>query len=379
MKTNDKHEAASRIAPWGLSLVGVLVTALICTDVSRAQSNAALASTPAAKPGAALASAISAPAVKAPTPPAAKPSSQGPHDGIAVHGYWIIDVRNPDGKLAKHMEFENQLCTTFVDPTSGGTVPGGDSTLAAMLSGSRAPGAWSIVFGTPELAQLPGGGPGGGGFGAGPNCAFNAEFFLSQSGVQGGSAVLGTITYSLTGAPPPAQVAPFAFGCSGNCFPTLNVSSPPNISLSGQFTVPPGNPVSISAVGTDLFTCLGTNDTQVTNPFGNGTPAGPETCQNAGNAYGQNAGQAVGAVPHFACNAQIVSAFQSGPTVFAYQIEECFPGLPTTIVIPTYQVAGQYGRSPFSGVVLTGTGGVPGPFQVSAGQTVAVTWTLSFQ
>ena len=30
-------------------------------------------------------------------------------DGIAVHGHWTIDVRNPDGKLASHHEFENAL------------------------------------------------------------------------------------------------------------------------------------------------------------------------------------------------------------------------------------------------------------------------------
>jgi hypothetical protein len=30
-------------------------------------------------------------------------------EGIGVHGYWIIDVRNPDGTLASHTEFENEL------------------------------------------------------------------------------------------------------------------------------------------------------------------------------------------------------------------------------------------------------------------------------
>jgi len=30
-------------------------------------------------------------------------------DGIQVSGYWKIDVRNPDGKLVKHVEFENSL------------------------------------------------------------------------------------------------------------------------------------------------------------------------------------------------------------------------------------------------------------------------------
>jgi len=30
-------------------------------------------------------------------------------EGIKVHGHWIIDVRNPDGSLAQHRDFENSL------------------------------------------------------------------------------------------------------------------------------------------------------------------------------------------------------------------------------------------------------------------------------
>jgi hypothetical protein len=41
---------------------------------------------------------------KAATAPA-KPGGEG----IKVHGHWIIDVRNPDGSLAQHRDFENSL------------------------------------------------------------------------------------------------------------------------------------------------------------------------------------------------------------------------------------------------------------------------------
>jgi len=46
-----------------------------------------------------------------PAPAAAHRESNGRlgGDGIAVHGHWTIDVRNPDGKLASHHEFENAL------------------------------------------------------------------------------------------------------------------------------------------------------------------------------------------------------------------------------------------------------------------------------
>src|SRR5437879_3747133 len=31
----------------------------------------------------------------------------GPQEGIQVHGAWTIDVREPDGTLVEHREFEN--------------------------------------------------------------------------------------------------------------------------------------------------------------------------------------------------------------------------------------------------------------------------------
>ena len=47
--------------------------------------------------------------------------AQGPQEGIKVHGHWVIDVRNPDGTLASHAEFENAL------------MPSGAETLARIL------------------------------------------------------------------------------------------------------------------------------------------------------------------------------------------------------------------------------------------------------
>jgi hypothetical protein len=35
--------------------------------------------------------------------------ARGPHEGIQVHGYWTIEVRNPDGSVTAHREFENAL------------------------------------------------------------------------------------------------------------------------------------------------------------------------------------------------------------------------------------------------------------------------------
>jgi len=63
-----------------------------------------------------------------------KPAKSG-QEGIKVHGHWVIDVRNPDGSLAQHREFENSL-------TLNGTY-----VLAALLSGSAVPGNWAVLLG----------------------------------------------------------------------------------------------------------------------------------------------------------------------------------------------------------------------------------------
>jgi hypothetical protein len=41
--------------------------------------------------------------------PKATKKDDASHQGITVHGHWIIDVRNPDGTLAEHRDFENSL------------------------------------------------------------------------------------------------------------------------------------------------------------------------------------------------------------------------------------------------------------------------------
>lgn len=59
-----------------------------------------------------------------------------PARGIKVHGYWNIDVKNPDGTLADHREFENALVTPY----------GGDAMLSQLLLGSLVPGDFSVII-----------------------------------------------------------------------------------------------------------------------------------------------------------------------------------------------------------------------------------------
>jgi hypothetical protein len=70
-------------------------------------------------PGSPIPSGVPKPAVAHdPAAPASPDSSKGAlaeqgqsgtHQGVSLHGHWVIDVRNPDGTLAQHRDFENSL------------------------------------------------------------------------------------------------------------------------------------------------------------------------------------------------------------------------------------------------------------------------------
>jgi hypothetical protein len=56
-----------------------------------------------------------------------------PRGSIKVSGYWLIDVRNADGSLASHTEFENALA-----PTTGGAL------LSKLLTGTMT-ASWLLI------------------------------------------------------------------------------------------------------------------------------------------------------------------------------------------------------------------------------------------
>ena len=61
-----------------------------------------------------------------------KPSRDGSREGIKVHGHWTIEVRNPDGTVVTHREFENSL------------LPGGAAYLAGCMVNGCAQTTWKI-------------------------------------------------------------------------------------------------------------------------------------------------------------------------------------------------------------------------------------------
>jgi hypothetical protein len=97
--------------------VACAVGALFCLPAVSAQAQQSTSAThqsaPAARPAAASQSAPEMhglPAANA----SGKTAPKAVVQGIKVNGYWKIDVRNPDGSLVKHVEFENALTANAI-------------------------------------------------------------------------------------------------------------------------------------------------------------------------------------------------------------------------------------------------------------------------
>lgn len=154
---NDRN--IRRVAKKNLSLAGMVSLALIFAGTTCAQSKPVQTETASARSGEAAPE--TSPAAKSTIAgssaqvgtekttqavaqsPSAKPRSpKGEREGIAVHGHWTIEVRDPDGKVVSHTEFENSYV-------------GGSGVLPAMLSRSATFGEWGIVLGNSTPSQSP--------------------------------------------------------------------------------------------------------------------------------------------------------------------------------------------------------------------------------
>jgi hypothetical protein len=73
-----------------------------------------------------------------------KPSGDGSHEGIKVHGHWTIEVRNPDGTLVTHREFENSLAQG---------ANSGSQLLAEILNRQVTVNFWAVVLTTTGICN----------------------------------------------------------------------------------------------------------------------------------------------------------------------------------------------------------------------------------
>lgn len=106
-----------RMSGWALAVIFCFGLAVFCATPDWPQTVPL-----AAKSSAKMAAAAPALHVK---------SNGGNHESITVHGWWTIEVKNADGTLAAHREFENSLAN-------------GATLLGSFLAGTETPGPWSV-------------------------------------------------------------------------------------------------------------------------------------------------------------------------------------------------------------------------------------------
>ena len=158
-KQRNEVRALTRRGVLALSGAAALWCAMALPCVAQVEPPKAQ-SAPSAKSTAAANENVFSTAQKPTMPLAAE--KKGQREGITVHGHWIIDVKNPDGKVTKHVEFENSISPGGSFSTKGGTLvwAGGNAFLSALLAGQAVSpaGSWAILLEGPDgLADSTGG------------------------------------------------------------------------------------------------------------------------------------------------------------------------------------------------------------------------------
>jgi hypothetical protein len=113
------------------------------------------------------------------------------HQGIKVHGHWVLQVKNIDGTLGERREFDNSLIT------AGGSISG-DQIIAALLSGNVSAGDPAVgLISSPYPVSDPTQVCVGIAFVRGANCSMittNSSSYFVWGGVQLG--LTGTVYFS---------------------------------------------------------------------------------------------------------------------------------------------------------------------------------------
>lgn len=139
MNSMNRERLVTRVCRFSL----LAVMALGIAGISQAQAQSGSTKPAPASPKAA------APASQ--TTASSRSTGKGLGASIKVHGHWVIEIKNPDGKVVTHREFENSLSPGFT--MEGLTLPGGASLLSALMSGQTmlTPPAWAILLEGPSF------------------------------------------------------------------------------------------------------------------------------------------------------------------------------------------------------------------------------------
>jgi len=263
MNINAKHEVLSHIARRGLLLAALLAIVLSVATFTHAQSNGTSAATLAEKPSATTVTTIQAPNVgakpaaapaNAPASAEGKPPAKGMQEGIKVHGHWIIEVRNPDGTVDKHVELENEICPPQRYAAVAGvtTQPrstifdGGASFFSGLASGQRSAGGWQIILGSSAEINSTSGVP--------PGCLAPQNVYTPFTAPGIPSDVINILQNNMDTSY--IGICQAIQNCSGTLTPPPPPTlSGPNISLSGLFTVPLTESGTIAVVSTANHYC----------------------------------------------------------------------------------------------------------------------------
>lgn len=217
------------IRPFAL-LTGVLIAVLSLACSAKAQNNA--------KPGPDGITVVNpqlkaqtADAVTSAKATASGEASHGPQEGVKVHGHWIIDVKNPDGTLAQHRDFENSLSNANI--------------MVELLYGILVPADFTILLG-----------------GSTPPCnVSNSSYYC-------------VIVHNLSTLP--ANAICGTYYCVTGLTVTPNLGGSPSLVLAGNLTATQAG--SISNVSTYIGTCGSSNPTPTT--------TSPSSCAAGNNGYG---------------------------------------------------------------------------------------------
>lgn len=166
------------------------------------------------------------------------------NQGLKLHGHWSITIKNPDGTVASHNEFENSL------------TGGGPAAILSLISGQATPS--DIMIGLADV-------------GGTPPC-------VSSGGICG-------IVRILTDEPADSNCQ--SFYCVTGLTSTLNINgNPPTLTYAGSFTATQAG--AINTVATYIGMCGFAT--------GNVSPTAPNVCNTASggsNSVGQFTGASI--------------------------------------------------------------------------------------
>jgi hypothetical protein len=165
------------------------------------------------------------------------PKGDGKRESIKVHGHWTIEVRNPDGAMVRHVEFENSLTL------------GGATSLATLLLGTEVQGGFAVFLSNNIAGTTGPCSPGAGGATA---CILFASLIN----------------------PTPAAFTDETNGCPGgaDCFPLTIASNATLTGISLTGTAIAGSNGQITDVSVANLTC-GPYPTTATSPINTASPS----------------------------------------------------------------------------------------------------------